>query len=59
MINLSITSSPLSSDPDPDMSYEITYNVYAGRGKGDYAMSFYYNAEEDKYEWDELTPVLK
>lgn len=47
------------TDPDPDMSYEITYNVYAGRGKGDYAMSFYYNAEEDKYEWDELTPVLK
>lgn len=47
------------SEPNPDMSYEVTYNVYAGRGKGDYAMSFYYNAEEDKYEWDELAPVMK
>ena len=47
------------SDPNPDMSYEVTYNIYAGRGKGDYAMSFYYNAEENKYEWDELAPVMK
>lgn len=47
------------TSPDPDMSYEVTYKVYAGRGAGDYAMSFYYNAEDKKFEWDEMTPMKK
>lgn len=47
------------TEPNPDFSYEVTYNVYGGRGNGNYAMSFYYNAEEDKFEWDELAPVQK
>ena len=47
------------AEPNPDFSYEVTYTVYGGRGNGDYAMSFYYNAEEDKFEWDELSPIKK
>lgn len=47
------------STPNPDLSYEVTYTVYGGRGNGNYAMSFYYNAEENKFEWDELAPVQK
>ena len=46
-------------NPNPDLSYEVTYTIYGGRGNGNYAMSFYYNAEEDKFEWDELAPVQK
>ncbi len=47
------------AEPNPDFSYEVTYEVYGGRGNGNYAMSFYYNAEEDKFEWDELSPIRK
>lgn len=47
------------SDPNPDYSYEVTYTVYGGRGNGDYAMSFYYNAEENLFEWDGLSPIQK
>lgn len=47
------------TEPNPDMSYEVTYKIYSGRGDGNYAMSFYYNAEDKKFEWDEMTPVKK
>ncbi|ADV44595.1 hypothetical protein [Bacteroides helcogenes] len=38
------------SKTDSGISYVVVYNVYAGRGKGDYAMSFMYNEETGKYE---------
>lgn len=45
--------------PDPDTSYTVIYKVYNGRGSGSYAMSFYYNAEDNTYTWDEMTPVMQ
>ncbi len=47
------------ANPNPDMSYEVIYKIYGGRGDGNYSLSFYYNAEENKYEWDGLSPVSK
>lgn len=37
-------------NPDTGLSYQITYNVYGGRGSGYYTMSFMYNQEEQTYE---------
>lgn len=36
--------------PDPGLSYIVVYNVYQGRGSGDYAMSFMYDEEKGEYE---------
>lgn len=36
--------------PEPGFSYVVTYNVYGGRGSGNYVMSFMYNAETKKYD---------
>lgn len=47
------------TEPDADMMYEVTYKIYGGRGDGDYSMSFYYNKEDKKFEWDEATPRKK
>ncbi len=38
------------STPDPGLTYVVVYEVYAGRGKGNYKMSSIYNEEEGKYE---------
>ncbi|WP_321332118.1 hypothetical protein [uncultured Bacteroides sp.] len=38
------------STPDPGISYVVTYNVYSGRGTGNYVMSFMYNTETAAYE---------
>lgn len=37
-------------NPDSGLSYQITYNVYGGRGSGYYTMSFMYNVEKQTYE---------
>lgn len=47
----------LVANPDPDTSYTVIYEVYQGRGSGKYAMSFYYNADDKTYTWDEMSPV--
>lgn len=47
------------SNPNPDLAYEVVYNVYGGRGRGDYSMSFYYNKGDNKFEWDEMAPRMK
>lgn len=47
------------TNPDPDTSYTVIYKVYGGRGSGSYAMSFYYNADDNTYTWDEMTPVMQ
>ena len=47
------------TNPDPDTSYTVIYKVYGGRGNGNYAMSFYYNADDKTYIWDEMTPVMQ
>ncbi len=47
------------TNPDPDTSYTVIYKVYQGRGSGNYAMSFYYNADDNTYTWDEMTPVMQ
>lgn len=47
----------LISTPDPGVSYQITYNVYKGRGTGDYMQAFMYNEEEGKYEVVSSVPV--
>lgn len=47
----------LVTNPDPDTSYTVIYEVYQGRGSGKYAMSFYYNADDKTYTWDEMSPV--
>lgn len=38
------------SKPDPGLTYTVVYQIYGGRGKGNYKMSFVYNEEEQKYE---------
>lgn len=38
------------SNIDSGTSYVVVYNVYGGRGKGNYAMSFMYNEEIGKFE---------
>lgn len=38
------------SNVDSGTSYVVVYNVYGGRGKGNYAMSFMYNEETGKFE---------
>lgn len=38
------------SEPDPGLSYQVTYYVYSGRGTGDYMMTFMYDEEEGEYE---------
>lgn len=45
--------------PDPDISYTVIHKIYGGRGSGDYAMSFYYNAEDNVYTWDEMIPIMQ
>lgn len=40
----------LFPDPDPGLSYQITYEVYQGRGAGDYMMSFTYDEEDKAFE---------
>ena len=47
------------TNPDPDTSYTVVYKIYGGRGNGNYAMSFYYNADDNIYTWDEMTPVMQ
>lgn len=47
------------TNPDPDTSYTVVYKIYGGRGNGNYAMSFYYNADDNIYMWDEMTPVMQ
>lgn len=47
----------LVTNPDPDTSYTVIYQIYQGRGSGDYAMSFYYNADDKTFTWDEMAPV--
>ncbi len=49
----------LISNPDPDTSYTIVYKVYGGRGSGNYAMSFYYNATDNTFTWDEMNPITQ
>ena len=39
------------AEPDPEMIYTVVYNVYGGRGDGDYVMSFTYDAAEKVYVW--------
>lgn len=38
------------SNPDPGMTYVVVYKIYAGRGAGNYKMSFIYNEDAAKYE---------
>lgn len=47
----------LINNPDPGLSYEVTYNVYQGRGTGNYMQAFMYNEEEGKYELVSTIPV--
>ncbi len=43
--------------PDTGLSYEVIYNVYAGRGAGNYMQAFMYNEEKSEYEVVSATPV--
>jgi len=45
------------SNPDPGLSYQVTYNVYQGRGTGNYMQAFMYNESEGKYELVSTIPV--
>ena len=38
------------TEPEADMSYMVIYKIYGGRGDGNYAMSFVYNAASNSYE---------
>ena len=49
---------PAVVDPQEGYVYEVIYNVYGGRGSGDYAMSFNYDPETS-FTWDGATPVAQ
>ena len=38
------------TEPEAEMSYMVIYKVYGGRGDGNYAMSFVYNADSKSFE---------
>lgn len=37
--------------PDPGLTYVVVYNVYQGRGTGNYSMSFVFDNTENAFEW--------
>ena len=45
------------AQPDETYVYEVIYEIYGGRGDGNYSMSFQYNEEEGKFAWDGANPI--
>lgn len=47
------------SNPDASYLYEVVYKIYAGRGDGNYSMTFQYKEVEgvNKFVWNGATPV--
>lgn len=43
--------------PDSGLSYNVVYNIYGGRGRGDYMMSFMYSETDKKFELVSEEPV--
>lgn len=47
----------LAATPDPGLSYQVIYNVYNGRGSGNYMQAFMYNEEKSAFEVVSSIPV--
>lgn len=57
IIEVLIKEHKLITDPDPGLSYQITYAVYNGRGTGNYMQAFMYNEETGTYDVVSTIPI--